>query len=230
MTSPIPARDPRYVNQSAERSLLGAMLINNDCFVMTAGKIDGGDFSENLHAYIFNCIAELIKAKKYATPVTVRASLLQRLHNSNPHMPETEDMDTGRYLAKLAAEAHSGDPVSLAVRLRQLTALHGIVQLAKSFEGYEADDILMAAEGLALDGDFFAMAMRGTSQPVLQPRKEHDELEKLHSAGWKIAIHNHFGRGVYWMMTHIASSRFIYATANDDITALGILLLKSGLK
>ena len=228
MTSPIPARDPRYVNQSAERSLLGAMLIDNGRFVMTAGKIDCGDFSEHLHADIFNCIAELIKAGKYATPITVKASLQLRIHNNYTHMPEARDI--GRYLAQLAGEAHSSDPVSLAVQLRQLTALHSIVQLAKSIERNEVDDILMSAEGLALDGDFFAMAMRGTSRPMPQPVKEHDELEKLRSAGWNLAIHNHFGRGVYWMMTHIASGRFIWTAASDDVTALGILLLKSGAK
>lgn len=223
------ARDPRYTDRSAERSLLGGMLIDNNRIVLTAGRVGYSDFSERLHGEIFYCIGEIIKAGRVATPVTLKECMPQETFD-NLIYPEAGDVTIGSYLANLAAAADNSDPVSLAVRIRQLTALNTIIQLTRSFDGHEVDDILQAADCLAFDADFIATAMRAGNATTSEPPKEPDQLERLRGAGWSIAVHNDFSGGVYWMMAHNASGRFISTTAGDDSTALGILLRKSRTK
>jgi replicative DNA helicase len=169
------ARDPRYTDRSTERSLLGGMLIDNNRFVLTAGKVGYSDFSERLHGEIFYCIGEIVQAGKVATPVTLKACMQQETFD-NLIYPEAGDVTIGSYLANLAAEADNSDPISLAVRIRQLTALNTIVQLTKSFEGHQVDDILQAANCLAFDADFIATAMRGGNTTTSEPLREQDQL------------------------------------------------------
>ncbi len=83
-------------NVEAEQALLGAILVNNDAFDRVSDFLRAEHFSEELHRRIFEIAAQLIRAGKVATPVTLKTFL--------------GDHDLGgvtvpQYLARLAAEA-----------------------------------------------------------------------------------------------------------------------------
>ena len=83
-------------NVEAEQALLGAVLVNNDAFDRVSDFLRPEHFSEELHRRIFEITAQLIRAGKIATPITLKTFL--------------GDHDLGgvtvpQYLARLAAEA-----------------------------------------------------------------------------------------------------------------------------
>ena len=83
-------------NLEAEQALLGAILVNNDAFDRVSDFLQPEHFSEELHRRIYEIAAQLIRAGKVATPVTLKTFL--------------GDHDLGgitapQYLARLAAEA-----------------------------------------------------------------------------------------------------------------------------
>ena len=83
-------------NVEAEQALLGAVLVNNDAFDRISDFLRPEHFSEELHRRIFEIAAQLIRAGKVATPITLKTFL--------------GDHDLGgvtvpQYLARLAAEA-----------------------------------------------------------------------------------------------------------------------------
>ena len=85
---------PHHVE--AEQALLGAILVNNDAFDRVSDFLRAEHFSEELHRRVFEIAAQLIRAGKVATPVTMKTFL--------------GDHDLGgvtipQYLARLAAEA-----------------------------------------------------------------------------------------------------------------------------
>lgn len=83
-------------NVEAEQALLGAILVNNDAFDRVSDFLRAEHFQEELHRRIFEVTAQLIRAGKIASPVTLKTFL--------------GDQDLGgitlpQYLARLAAEA-----------------------------------------------------------------------------------------------------------------------------
>jgi len=83
-------------NIEAEQALLGAILVNNDAFDRVSDFLRAEHFSEDLHRRIFEVAAQLIRAGKLASPITLKTFL--------------GDHDLGgvtipQYLARLAAEA-----------------------------------------------------------------------------------------------------------------------------
>ena len=83
-------------NVEAEQALLGAILVNNDAFDRVSDFLKSEHFSEELHRRIFDLMAQLIRAGKIASPITLKTFL--------------GDHDLGgitvmQYLARLAAEA-----------------------------------------------------------------------------------------------------------------------------
>lgn len=89
------ARTPPQ-NIEAEQALLGAILVNNDAFDRVSDFLRPEHFSEELHRRIYEVGAQLIRAGKIATPITLKTFL--------------GDADLGgvtvsQYLARLAAEA-----------------------------------------------------------------------------------------------------------------------------
>ncbi|MDH7795731.1 MULTISPECIES: replicative DNA helicase [unclassified Beijerinckia] len=83
-------------NVEAEQALLGAILVNNDAFDRVSDFLRAEHFSEELHRRVFEVSAQLIRAGKLASPVTLKTFL--------------GDHDLGgvtvpQYLARLAAEA-----------------------------------------------------------------------------------------------------------------------------
>ncbi len=83
-------------NVEAEQALLGAILVNNDAFDRVSDFLKPEHFSEELHRRTFEVAAQLIRAGKIATPITLKTFL--------------GDHDLGgitvpQYLARLASEA-----------------------------------------------------------------------------------------------------------------------------
>ncbi len=83
-------------NVEAEQALLGAILVNNDAFDRVSDFLQAEHFSEELHRRVYEIAAQLIRAGKLATVVTLKTFL--------------GDHDLGgitipQYLARLASEA-----------------------------------------------------------------------------------------------------------------------------
>jgi len=83
-------------NIEAEQALLGAILVNNDAFDRVSDFLRPEHFSEEIHRRIYDVAAQLIRAGKLASPITLKTFL--------------GDHDLGgvtvpQYLARLAAEA-----------------------------------------------------------------------------------------------------------------------------
>jgi replicative DNA helicase len=84
-------------NLEAEQALLGAILINNDAFYRVSDFLEPSHFSEPIHGRIYEIAAEIIRAGKTATPVTVKTFL--------PADFRVAEFTATQYLARLAAEA-----------------------------------------------------------------------------------------------------------------------------
>ena len=83
-------------NVEAEQALLGAVLINNDAFDRVSDFLKPDHFSEEIHRRIFEVAANLIRAGKIATPVTLKTWLGEH---------DLGGITVPQYLARLAAEA-----------------------------------------------------------------------------------------------------------------------------
>jgi replicative DNA helicase len=84
-------------NLEAEQALLGAILVNNDAFDRVSDFLRPEHFSEDLHRRIFETAAQLIRAGKLATVVTLKTFL------NDIELPAGVTVQA--YLARLAAEA-----------------------------------------------------------------------------------------------------------------------------
>jgi replicative DNA helicase len=83
-------------NIEAEQALLGAVLVNNDAFDRVADFLKPDDFSDELHRRIYDVAAQLIRAGKLATPITLKTFLGEH---------DLGGVTIAQYLARLAAEA-----------------------------------------------------------------------------------------------------------------------------
>ena len=83
-------------NIEAEQALLGAVLVNNDAFDRVSDFLRPEHFSEELHRRIFEIAAQLIRAGKIATPITLKTFLGEH---------DLGGVTVPQYLARLAAEA-----------------------------------------------------------------------------------------------------------------------------
>jgi replicative DNA helicase len=84
-------------NVEAEQALLGAILVNNEAFYRVSDFLEPQHFFEPVHKAIFEVAAQLIRANKVATPVTIKTFL--------PTDLAIGDINLATYLARLAAEA-----------------------------------------------------------------------------------------------------------------------------
>jgi replicative DNA helicase len=84
-------------NVEAEQALLGAILVNNEAFYRVSDFLEPQHFFEPVHRVIFEVAAQLIRAGKVATPVTIKTFL--------PADLAIGDLNLAQYLARLAAEA-----------------------------------------------------------------------------------------------------------------------------
>jgi replicative DNA helicase len=83
-------------NIEAEQALLGAILVNNDAFDRVSDFLRPEHFSEEIHRRIFDVAAQLIRAGKLASPVTLKTFLGEH---------DLGGVTVPQYLARLAAEA-----------------------------------------------------------------------------------------------------------------------------
>ena len=84
-------------NIEAEQALLGAVLVNNEAFYRVSDFLDAAQFLEPLHQQIYQIAADLIRAGKVATPITLKTFL--------PADIDIGGLNVSQYLARLAAEA-----------------------------------------------------------------------------------------------------------------------------
>jgi replicative DNA helicase len=84
-------------NIEAEQALLGAILVNNDAFDRVSDFLNADHFSEEVHRRIFDVAAQLIRAGKLASPITLKTFLGEHELPGGMTVPQ--------YLARLAAEA-----------------------------------------------------------------------------------------------------------------------------
>ena len=70
---------PQYRNApqniEAEQALLGAILVNNEAFYRVSDFLEPQHFFEPIHQQIYELAANLIRAGKIATPVTLKTFL-----------------------------------------------------------------------------------------------------------------------------------------------------------
>ncbi len=83
-------------NIEAEQALLGAILVNNDAFDRVSDFLKHEHFSEDVHRRIFDIAAQLIRAGKLASPITLKTFLGEH---------DLGGVTVPQYLARLAAEA-----------------------------------------------------------------------------------------------------------------------------
>jgi replicative DNA helicase len=84
-------------NIEAEQALLGAILVNNDAYYRVSDFLFPEHFYEPLHARIYELMAQMVKASKAVTPITLKTFVA----NEAP----IGEMTIPQYLARLAAEA-----------------------------------------------------------------------------------------------------------------------------
>ncbi|MET0669719.1 MAG: replicative DNA helicase [Xanthobacteraceae bacterium] len=84
-------------NLEAEQALLGAILVNNEAFYRVSDFLEASQFHEPLHQQIYQIAADLIRAGKVATPITLKTFL--------PADIDIGGLNVSQYLARLAAEA-----------------------------------------------------------------------------------------------------------------------------
>jgi len=105
LRNPLPGgdgREPNYRvaphNIEAEQALLGALLVNNDAFDRVSDFLKPEHFHEEIHRRIFEIGAQLIRAGKIASPVTLKTFLGEH---------DLGGLTASQYLARLAGAATS---------------------------------------------------------------------------------------------------------------------------
>src|SRR6188472_1901553 len=92
---------PQYRNApqniEAEQALLGAIIVNNEAFYRVSDFLEPQHFFEPIHQQLYELAANLIRAGKIATPVTLKTFL--------PSDMDIGGLNASQYLARLAAEA-----------------------------------------------------------------------------------------------------------------------------
>src|SRR3984893_8768602 len=96
LAGPDPAFRLAPHNIEAEQALLGAILVNNDAFDRVSDFLKAEHFSEEIHRRIFDVAAQLIRAGKLASPITLKTFLCEH---------DLGGVTVPQYLARLAAEA-----------------------------------------------------------------------------------------------------------------------------
>jgi replicative DNA helicase len=84
-------------NIEAEQALLGAILVNNEAFYRVSYFLGPEHFFDPIHQQLYELTANLIRAGKIATPITLKTFL--------PADVDIGGLNASQYLARLAAEA-----------------------------------------------------------------------------------------------------------------------------
>jgi replicative DNA helicase len=114
-------------NIEAEQALLGAILINNEAFGVVERLIEPDHFFEPIHREIYGATANLIRASKLATPVTLKDYL--------PADLDIVGMSLNQYLARLCAESTTViNAADYAIVIRDLAHRRTIIAIAEELQ------------------------------------------------------------------------------------------------
>jgi replicative DNA helicase len=117
-------------NIEAEQALIGCVLMNNDVLSIVAPIVTAESFYEEVHAKIWDVIANLVSQKKTASPLTLKAYLAD--------VDLGKDLTVAQYLARLAASSTSAMAApsfasviaDLATRRKMIEAGHTLIAAA----------------------------------------------------------------------------------------------------
>ena len=119
-------------NIEAEQALLGAILINNEAFGVVERLIEPEHFFEPIHQQIYGTTANLIRAGKLATPVTLKDYL--------PADLDIVGMSLNQYLTRLCAEATTViNAADHAKVIRDLAHRRTIIAIAEELQAVAAE-------------------------------------------------------------------------------------------
>lgn len=90
-----PKIKPLPINVEMEQQLLGAVMVNNDAFHLISDFLEPHHFFEPLHRQIFKVMADMIRATKRVTPISLKTFL--------PEDEKISDMTVATYLVRLAS-------------------------------------------------------------------------------------------------------------------------------
>ena len=143
-------------NVEAEQALLGALLIDNDCWQHVPGALAAEDFYVPVHGRIFAACRALVARGQIANPMTLKAYFEAD--------DALEDVGGAQYLARLAGAAVSLiSTADYAGLISDLARRRRLLAIADSFAQRISDpDIDITAEALAeqMEGELFALAER----------------------------------------------------------------------
>lgn len=154
-------------NVEAEQALLGAVMVNNDCFHQLSSFLEPIHFYDPVHARIFEAICKLIQRGLLASPVTLK--------NYFDRDEGLAEIGGTQYLARLAASATTVINAEFYGRIiHDLSIRRGLIRLGEDVvnRSYDAPvDVSAASQIEEAESSLFNMAERGRYEGGLQPFK-----------------------------------------------------------
>lgn len=175
----------------AERTILGAILLDNQAYNEAAEKIGPDDFAQNAHQRVFARMAELIDGGRPVDIVTLAEELARR--------KEIESVGGVAYLASLT----EGLPRSLAIEeyvrivkdkslLRQIITISSNAITRAADQSEDAIDVLNAAEGALLQVTERSISQGFASIPEIV-RDSFGSIDNLYKEGREVTgLATHF--------------------------------------
>jgi replicative DNA helicase len=154
-------------NVEAEQALLGAVLVNNDCFHQLSSFLEPVHFYDPVHARIYEAISKLIQRGLLASPVTLK--------NYFDRDEGLAEIGGTLYLARLAASATTVINAEFYGRIiHDLSVRRGLIRLGEDVvnRSYDAPVEVSATSQIEeAEANLFNMAERGRYEGGLQPFK-----------------------------------------------------------
>jgi replicative DNA helicase len=175
----------------AERTILGAILLDNNAYNEAAEKISADDFAQSAHQRIFARMAELIDSGRPVDIVTLAEELARR--------KEIESIGGVAYIASLT----EGLPRSLAIDeyvrivkdkslLRQIITISSNAITRAADQSEDALDVLNAAEGALLQVTERSISQGFASIPEIV-RDSFGTIDNLYKEGREVTgLATHF--------------------------------------
>lgn len=154
-------------NIDAEQALLGALLVNNDCFYKLSSFLEPVHFYDPLHQRIYSAISTLINRGLLASPVTLK--------NYFERDEGLAEIGGTQYLARLAGSATAIINAEFYGRIiHDLAIRRGLIRLGEDVvnRAYDAPIEISATNQIEeTEAHLFSMAERGRYEGGLQPFK-----------------------------------------------------------
>ncbi|MEQ1890515.1 MAG: replicative DNA helicase [Alphaproteobacteria bacterium] len=154
-------------NVEAEQALLGAVLVNNDCFHQLSSFLEAVHFYDPVHARIFEAISKLIQRGLLASPVTLK--------NYFERDEGLAEIGGTQYLARLAGSATTVINAEFYGRIiHDLSVRRGLIRLGEDVVNRSYDspvEVSAASQIEEAEANLFNMAERGRYEGGLQPFK-----------------------------------------------------------